>query len=220
LILVGVAHAEVGMPEETLELLARWRDRGDEDAAAELYQRYVQRLIALARHRIGKRLGRRLDAEDVVQSACRSFFVRVQDGRLQVRPGDDIRQLLAAITMHKVFRQLEHHTAGKRSIRREDEQRPSDSACSILVEAVARDPSPAEELAAQEELEAALAPLSPLHQRIVELRLAGCTQPEIAGLTGRSERQVRTVIAEFARKFQRRLQTLTETEPTERGDRA
>ncbi len=199
------------MPEETLVLLARWRDRGDQSAAEELFQRYVTRLTALARDRISGRLGRRLDAEDVVLSAWRSFFVRVRDGRIEVQPGHDLWHLLATITLHKMVRHLEHHTAGKRSIRREQERRPDDSLCQVPVEAVARDPSPEEELALQEELEAALAPLSPTHRQIVELRLAGCTQPEIARQAGRTERLVRLVLTEFARTFQHRLQTIVES---------
>jgi RNA polymerase sigma-70 factor (ECF subfamily) len=199
------------MLEETLVLLARWRDRGDESAAEELFQRYVTRLTALARARISRRLGRRLDAEDVVLSAWRSFFVRVRDGRIEVQPGHDLWQLLATITLHKMVRHLEHHTAGKRSIQREQERRPEDSVCLAPVEAVAHDPSPEDELALQEELEAALAPLSAKHRQIVELRLAGCTQPEIARQVGRTERLVRLVLTEFARTFQDRLQAMVES---------
>jgi hypothetical protein len=70
---------------------------------------------------------------------------------------------------------------------------------------------PEEELAFQEELAAALAPLSPTHQEIIELRLAGYTQPEIARQAGRTERLVRLVLTEFARNFQHRLQVLVES---------
>lgn len=196
------------MTEDTLALLARWRDGGDEHAAEELFHRYVARLTALARQRISGRLGRRLDAEDVVLSACRSFFVRVRDGRLEVQPGKDLWQLLAAITLHKMARSLERHTTRKRSIRREEERPGGDSLCLVPVEAVARDPLPGEELGLQEELEAALEPLSPIHRKIVELRLVGCTQPEIARQAGRTERLVRLVLSEFGRTFQQRLHDL------------
>ena len=55
------------------QLLERIRE-GDEQAATELFDRYVDRLIELARSRLSPKLARRLDPEDVVQSACRSFF--------------------------------------------------------------------------------------------------------------------------------------------------
>src|SRR5262249_40134414 len=157
----AIAWMETVMSEETHTLLARWRDQNDERAAEELFQRYVARLIALVRRRISGRLGRRLDAEDVVQSAWRSFFVRVRDGRIEVQPGNALWQLLATITLHKMGTHLQRHTAGKRSIAREEEHGPKDSLCLVPVEVVARDPAPEEELALQEELEIGLAPLSP-----------------------------------------------------------
>src|SRR5437660_980299 len=39
---------------------------GDEQAARVLFERYADRLVALARRRLGQRLARRVDAEDVV----------------------------------------------------------------------------------------------------------------------------------------------------------
>ena len=98
----------------SLELLGKWRDEGDQHAAAELFNRYVGRLIALARSKLSPALAQRFDADDVVQSACRSFFVRVRDGRLAVQPGGELWDLLAAITLRKVLGQVEHHTAQKR----------------------------------------------------------------------------------------------------------
>lgn len=47
---------------------------GQSEAATAIFDRYVARLIALARSRIGAKLGRRVDAEDIVQSAYRSFL--------------------------------------------------------------------------------------------------------------------------------------------------
>ena len=63
------------------ELMARWRD-GNQEAAEALFRRYVERLLALARGRMTSWLARRVDAEDVVQSAYRTFFVGVLAGAL------------------------------------------------------------------------------------------------------------------------------------------
>ena len=59
--------------DESIELLDRVR-QGDEQAATELFDRYVERLIRLAQSRLSAKLRRRVDAEDVVQSVYRSFF--------------------------------------------------------------------------------------------------------------------------------------------------
>ena len=54
---------------------------GEEDAAAEAFDLYVDRLAALAQSRLSARLAQRIDADDVVQSAFRSFFCGAREGR-------------------------------------------------------------------------------------------------------------------------------------------
>lgn len=193
----------------SLVLLARWRDSTDQAAAAELFSRYAGRLIALARSQMSGKLARRLDPADVVQSVCRSFFVRVRDGRLEIQPGSDLWQLLAAITMHKLLGQLERHTAGKRSIKREQEA-AADSNELRPLEAVACEPAAEEVATVAEELASVLQEFSPLHRRIVELRLQEYTQAEIGQQTGRSERMVRLVLDRFAKRLDKRLRQVAE----------
>jgi len=60
------------------ELLSRVRD-GNSRAAGEIFDRYLRRLIELARQRISPKLARRIDPQDVVQSAYRSFFVHAKN---------------------------------------------------------------------------------------------------------------------------------------------
>jgi hypothetical protein len=86
------------MPDETsAELLARYRN-GDDDAAEELFCRYVTRLTSLARTRLSPKLATRTDPEDVVLSAYRSFFVGVRKGRFRLRRSGDPWRLLVSIT--------------------------------------------------------------------------------------------------------------------------
>ena len=59
--------------ENSINLLQRWRD-GDEAAATEIFERYVNRLCGLARTQLSQRMQRRVEPEDIVQSAYRSFF--------------------------------------------------------------------------------------------------------------------------------------------------
>ena len=61
-------------------LVERWQS-GDQSAAKQLFDTYVDRLVALARRRISQRLNSRLDPEDVVQSVFRTFFERAKEGR-------------------------------------------------------------------------------------------------------------------------------------------
>jgi tRNA A-37 threonylcarbamoyl transferase component Bud32 len=93
--------------------------QGDERAAAEIYARFADRLLALARTRLSKRLAQRLDPEDILQSVYRSFFTRVRDGRLLVAEDHDLWPLLATITIKKVRRQAIRQQAAKRDARLE-----------------------------------------------------------------------------------------------------
>jgi RNA polymerase sigma-70 factor (ECF subfamily) len=173
--------------ERSADLLARWQD-GDKGAADELFGRYTEQLVALARDRLSSRLAGRLDPEDVVQSAYRSFFAHADEYVL--RRSGDLWRLLAAITLHKLHHQVGRHTAAKRAVAREqrlaDDARPFDP--------VARVPSPDEAAALIDEVEHLLQALSPLHRRMVELRLQGYHIAEIAAETHRSERLVRKVL--------------------------
>src|SRR5437764_13076621 len=99
------------------DLMTRWR-AGDEGAAATLFHRYAERLLALARGRLSGRLARHVDAEDVLQSAYRSFFSGARDGRFVLHRSGDLWRLLVAITLHKLQRQVERHTTAKRALSR------------------------------------------------------------------------------------------------------
>ncbi|MBI3823548.1 MAG: hypothetical protein HY289_12835 [Planctomycetes bacterium] len=196
------------MPASSLELLDRWRHTSDQQAATELFHRYASRLIGLARAQISPKLARRLSPEDVVQSVCNSFFLRVRDGRLEVQPGDELWSLLATITVHKVFGKVEHHTAKKRSVKREQDMNASDSVCLLDLEGIARDPSPEDEAILADERSRALQSLSPVHRQIVELRLEEYTSTEIAARVGRTDRMVRLVLADFGKRLQERIAEL------------
>ena len=100
------------------ELLNKYQ-AGQSEAAAAIFDRYVDRLIALARARIGPKLKRRVDPEDVVQSAYRSFFVHAKNQEYRLARSGDLWRLLASTTLNKLYGQIERQTAEKRSIDRE-----------------------------------------------------------------------------------------------------
>lgn len=83
------------------ELLQAW-NTGNEAAARLLVQRYLTRLLALAKSRLSRTLGRRLDAEDIVFSVWRSFFVGVDQGRFEPTSEDDLWPLLVTLTVRKL----------------------------------------------------------------------------------------------------------------------
>lgn len=190
--------------DDSLRLVERYR-QGDQDAAGALFARYVGRLTSLAQSRLSSKLARRIDAEDVVQSAYRSFFVRARDGQYVLNNSGDLWRLLAVITMNKLRRKVEHHTAGKRQI--DQEQNDScDEGMPLYQEALTREPSPWETLAVLEEVAILTQGLTDVQRRMVELRLQGYLIEEIAEEVARSERTVRRVLDKVKSNLEQRLE--------------
>jgi RNA polymerase sigma factor (sigma-70 family) len=181
------------MADESSNLVARWR-AGDQAAAAELFQRYASRLIALARSRLSARLAQRVDPEDVVQSAYRSFFGDAKDGRCDVRRGGDLWQLLVTITLHKLHDQVKRHRRAKRAVDRELNVGSDESWLNVEAHLATEVPSPMEAVALADEVEQIMRDLKPLYRRILELRLQGYNIDEIAAATQSGERTVRRVL--------------------------
>src|SRR5436305_12752712 len=92
---------------------------GDDAAAREVFERFVGRLVALTRGRLNRLLARKVDPEDVVQSAFKSFFVRQRAGTLNVGDGDGLWNLLALITLRKCADRAEYFLADRRDAARE-----------------------------------------------------------------------------------------------------
>ena len=157
---------------ESDDLLAR-AGSGDEPAAAELYDRYVERLINLARSRLAPRFARRIDPEDVVQSAFGSFFRHVRAGDYGRQSGGDLWRLLAAITVGKVLHTVRRHTADKRSVYAEQPSAGGSMLQAVSPQAIAREPTPEEAAELVEETQLAMRQLSPLQRRVLQLRLQG-----------------------------------------------
>src|SRR5688572_13607681 len=106
------------------ELFARYV-AGDDEAADAIFARYMGRLTRLARSRLCARLAARIEPEDVVLSAYRSFFLRARAGEFALVRGGDLWRLLAAIALHKVQRQHARHFAARRSVSREAQDYPT-----------------------------------------------------------------------------------------------
>ncbi|MCA9190043.1 MAG: sigma-70 family RNA polymerase sigma factor, partial [Planctomycetales bacterium] len=188
--IVCTVQLDEWMMDESQEILARWRS-GQESAAEEVFHRYAARLIGLVRVHLSEKYASRLDAEDVVQSAFRSFFRGSRDGRYLLQRSGDLWRLLVAIAMHKLRHQISKQGAQRRSVSREvplqEETMSADSLWS-------NPPTPGEALALADEIEWIHRQLDAVEQRVFELRLEGYLLDEIAEDVGRSQRTVRRVL--------------------------
>jgi RNA polymerase sigma-70 factor, ECF subfamily len=181
------------------QLLARARN-GDDEAAAVIFQRFVDRLAAHADRYLSPAVRRRTDPEDVVQSVYRTFFRRVRQGEFQVDHWGSLWGLLTRIAVRKCA----HAGRGKNRTREVLLSPGSDTLeWAEGWEALAREPSPAEEAALSDLLETLLDPLRESHREIVRLTLQGHTQEEVGERLGCSERTVRRVLAQLEADLER-----------------
>jgi RNA polymerase sigma-70 factor (ECF subfamily) len=185
------------------EWLARLRAR-DGAAAREVYQRFTHQLIVLARRQFGARLQHKVDPEDVVQSAYKSFFRRFDAGKLAVRNWNGLWGLLTLITLRKCADRVEYHLAQRRDPAREAGAPAGAGDSALWPEAPGREPTPLEAAVLNETVEQLLAALDEDERPVLELSLQGYTTQEISERLGRAERTVR-LLRECVRKRLERM---------------
>lgn len=190
--------------DTSVDLLKRWKD-GDEAAATALFDRYVNQLCGLARNRLSERMKRRVEPEDIVNSAYRSFFRKAGDDQYTLSRSGDLWKLLAAITINKLRGQVEFHTAQKRGIYTEESLATTRSTMGIGPQAIGTEPTPEDAAAVVEELETVMADLTPIQRTVFELALQNKDESEIAEAIQRSGRTVRRALAEIKDGLEQRL---------------
>jgi RNA polymerase sigma-70 factor (ECF subfamily) len=176
------------------ESFPRFLDRlqaRDGDAAREVFRRFTSQLIALARRRCTPPFRAKVDPEDVVQSAYKSFFFRYGDGRLQVDDWSGLWGLLTLITLRKCSERVAYHRAGCRNIAREAPAPPGDEDWVPWLEVPGREPTPHEAAELNETVTRLLEELDELERPVIELSLQGYTAREISQRLDRAERTVR-----------------------------
>jgi len=165
---------------------------GSESAAKELFDKYCERLMRLAKRRIGQRMASRFDPEDVIQSAFRTFFKRVKNDEFTFEQEEDLFKLLVRLTVRKTLRQVVHHGAAKRSPMNEMNDASEDS--QLLAQVAGNVPAPDVEVALLEQFEQLMESLSPMERQVVEMKMQGFTTVEIAEKLGSYDRKIRRVL--------------------------
>jgi len=167
---------------------------GDERTVAEFWDEYGPRLNRLAERHLSPRFQRRVGAEDVVQSVCRTFFRRAREDQFALADAEALWRLLCVITLTKCRLVARFHMRGRRGLDREQplDGKPGETAGPA--EAVAADLPPDQAAEMGDELARILAVLDPEEQQVVDLKLQEHTNGEIAQKTGCSERTVRRIV--------------------------
>jgi RNA polymerase sigma-70 factor, ECF subfamily len=158
---------------------------GDEEATREVHDRWSSHLIRLTRARLGRSIAGKEDAEDVVQSAYRSFFRRYGEGNFQVEDWSEVWALLATIATRKCSNRRKYYQADRRDARREMPM----TSCEVA----SSEPTAEDAAMLSETVDKLLGGLNEPERSIVLLSLQGYSSVEISPVVVRSERTVQRV---------------------------
>jgi RNA polymerase sigma-70 factor (ECF subfamily) len=193
------------------DLMVRLR-RGDESAAASIFQRFACRLIGLARSHLDGVIRQKVDPADIMQSAFKSFFRRHSRDEFDLDDWNSLWSLLTVITLRKCGHHIRHYRTAGRDLHREVVPRAHPEEATASWEAIAREPTPSEAAMFAETLERLMARLKDRERTMVELSMQGCSIPEISAAVGRTERTVYRVL-ERVRSYLEEVQNLEPAGP-------
>lgn len=169
---------------------------GDEEACADFWNQYGPLLESVAQRQLSQKVQRRVGPDDVVQSACRTFFRRVSAGQFELPDTEALWRLICSITLTKARRAARDHSRQKRGLDREQhiDAVATDGGASPAANLESGSPSPLGAAEVADQMEALLSGLGDQECQILDLKLQQFTNDEIAEKVGCSERSVRRIM--------------------------
>ncbi len=175
-------------------LIAQVKD-GDEAAIGRLIDQYGSEVRMMVRRRLPARLRNQFDTVDFTQVVWSSV---ITDCRDRAEPFDDAKHLLgflAGVVHNKIAQEYRRRTRTRKyDIGREQPLYVRRGSRDVLREVPADDPTPSEEVQAEDRLDQLVAGRSPVEVQIVELRRQGLTIDEVAARLNLHEKAVRRVL--------------------------
>jgi RNA polymerase sigma factor (sigma-70 family) len=181
-------YPDPNLLDSAMGLVRRFQSGSPEtsdEAARRLWERYLPRLLTLARRHLDRRIRVLQDEEDVVQSMGRSFFRRLKSGDFDLIDRDALWALLVTITLNKARNAADRHFAAKRAVRRAGPLPTSDESASDAPHQASApespEPTPLQADLLIEALERRLRCLpEPDVKQVALMKLEGCTNQQIA----------------------------------------
>ena len=176
---------------------------GRPEAVEAIWRRYYDRVVAVARRRLGRGPHQAVeDGEDVALSALHGLTVAAAQGRFEhLDDRSDLWQIVAAITVKKALHRRRWYDRWKRTGRPASggqdgasgqlRRAASSEEVGLLAGAVSKEPNPELSAILREQLAQLLDGLSdPTLRQIAEWRMEGASNAEIARRLGRAVRTV------------------------------
>ena len=181
------------MPSKNHDLITKARG-GDQEALAELFERYRARIQGLVRRKLGDRLRNNLDSSDVVQSVCLEAMKGIDD--LDYQNEDGFVRWLARIAENTIRDKHRYFGAQKRRVADLD---PAADAPLPVSQAESPGATPSRVVGQVEQMEAVLGALKRLpddYRRIIMLtRFEKKSHTEAAAILGKTEKATRMLLA-------------------------
>ena len=211
------------MRDNEIRSVNRRLNAGTDSVAAEVDERFRQRLCILVARELNEIYKKRQDPEDIVQSTFKSFYRRAEDGEFHFKHEGAIWMLLQQMVRRKMLHRIEKDCAQKRNVRRERVIRekaldaiPCGSARLLgdaLELALKSEPSPFPEIyqlqlfgySIGEVVDVVLTQLDLSYAEILQLRLQGNAVVDIAERVGLGTEVVRYRIQRISSRLQQLL---------------
>lgn len=165
---------------------------GDAEACQRFWGEYGDALVRVAGRNINAAMQRRVDSEDVVQSVCRTFFRRANEGQFSLEDSDGLWRLLCAITVAKTRMHARFHLRQRRSLA---DEKHFDSVQAdgtpVVGEAAGGEQLPDDQVAFIDQFQHLLEGLHEKERTVLDMRLQQLSNAEIAEKLNCSERTVR-----------------------------
>ncbi|HEV3145131.1 MAG TPA: sigma-70 family RNA polymerase sigma factor [Gemmataceae bacterium] len=162
------------VPNTEFESLLQQARAGNQEAARRLCEEHTEKLRRTVRRYLHRKLRQQFESDDFLQSVWGSFFAQSAEPG-PFRTPEELERYLCGIARNKVIdtgrkRQTEKHgAAAQREWTRTAEQA-----------ALSREPTPSQEMMAEERWEEICAPLPPMQQEMLDLMRQGYTYREIS----------------------------------------
>ena len=188
--------------DENWDQLLDGLKEADPEACRVFWEHYGPLLEAVAQRQISQRLQRRVGPDDVVQSACRTFFRRMSSGQFELPDSESLWRLMCTITVTKARRAARDQSRQKRGMDQEqyiDATNADGTSNHAQIES--ENQTPYEAVAVADQLETLLGRLSEEECNVLDLKLQQLTNDEIAAQIGCSERTVRRLVKKIQQQW-------------------
>lgn len=166
---------------------------GDDLVVGEFVSAFGPALERIAADKMSPALQRRVGADDVFQSVCRTFFRRAQGGQFTLPDRESLWRLLCAITLNKVRLYARFQGAQKRGSLRD--------AGDAEAAAPSTEISPDEAAEFADELTHLIESLGDTEGQLVKLKMEGYSHAEIADQLRCTERTVGRLLVKAQEKL-------------------